>query len=135
LTNGYYVHVKVLESNPIIRIWPFEHSLEHDKLVPRHETTTGAICNAEENSKLIPVNAGEVLFGSYGVNEGLSIEISSWTISFMSSYERLVAYFWPLTSFAYASKFRFHLLSSVSPEEAAFNTMFVAAEAVRATGD
>ena len=53
-------HVEVLECDPVICIGPLQNGLEHDKIIPRHESPLGRVRHAEEYGELRASKLGEV---------------------------------------------------------------------------
>lgn len=79
LTGTGDVHIKVLESYPIIRIRPLQDRLEHDKVVPGHQPTLSRVCHAEERRKLCTADfRRQVRLGCDRVHELVRVEVPEW---------------------------------------------------------
>lgn len=76
MLRGWGVHIKILESYPVVCIWPLQNSLKHHKVIPRDETAFCGVRNAEEGRKLGSSNLGaQIGLGRDRVDELLGAQV------------------------------------------------------------
>lgn len=69
-----YIHVKILECNVVVRIWPLEQSLKDHKVVPRQETALRDIRDAKEGGELPAANTRQVALGRDRIDELFTVQ-------------------------------------------------------------
>jgi hypothetical protein len=69
-----YIHVKVLERNVVVRIWPLEQSLKDYKVVPRQETALRDVRDAKESSELPAADTRQVALRRDRIDELFTVQ-------------------------------------------------------------